>query len=302
MLAITGSSGFIGSYLSPHLSFPQKRLSSRSCGFTLLKAARESTFFSLAEEDFSPFLEGTSTLIHLACKSNPRSSRSSVLDSQQDLLFSTRLFETFVQCNPAGHIIFASTGGNMYHTKAPFIPRSEEEVPMPASGYSIQKLATEHHLRLICQSSGIKATVLRISNPYGTLLPSERMQGLIGIAMNKILKNEPLSLFDSPYSVRDYIHLEDLKKAFQLVIDYPPKAGEFRLFNVGCGQGHSLQDVLSLIQKVSGRPLATTYEEKALKMDPSWSVLSYHRFYSLLGWQPHLSLEEGLKKMWSEIQ
>lgn len=301
MLAITGSSGFIGSHICPYLPFPQKKLASVAPEFAILHE-NTSELVSFPEGNFSPFLEKASTLIHLACRSNPRNSRSSLLDCQQDLVFSTTLFEKFAQLNPQGHIIFASTGGNMYQTSHPFIPRSEKEVPQPASGYSIQKLAAEHYLRLICQSYGIRATVLRISNPYGTLLPSERQQGLIGIAMNKILNNEPLFLFDSHQSVRDYLHLDDLKEAFQCVIDFPPNQGEFRLFNVGSGIGYSLQDVLSLIQRVTGQSLIIKNDELALKNSPTWSVLSYELFHSLLGWKPALTLEEGLKKMWCEIR
>jgi UDP-glucose 4-epimerase len=51
----------------------------------------------------------------------------------------------------------------------------------PVSSYGIQKLAAEEYLRLAARKGHLTATVLRVGNAYGTLLPHHRMQGLIGV-------------------------------------------------------------------------------------------------------------------------
>ncbi|KIC73091.1 NAD-dependent epimerase/dehydratase family protein [Candidatus Protochlamydia amoebophila] len=296
MLAITGTSGFIGKYICPYLPFPQKKLFSSSVSEYILDEGNNSKSITFPPHDLSSFIKDTSTLIHLACKSNPR---NAIFSFQEDLTFTTQLFEHFAQANPNGHIIFASTGGNMYSSELPHKPRTEKDSPSPNSIYSVQKLAAEHYLRLMCQTYGISATVLRISNPYGTLLEPERLQGLIGIAFNKILFNQTLTIFDSSDSVRDYIHLEDLASVFQIVSKNKPLKGLFSVFNIGCGIGYSIQDVIQLIEKISNRSLQTIYSELANTTKPSWSVLSHEYFHSQFGWRPQVNLEKGLEKMWN---
>src|SRR4029077_10960137 len=107
------------------------------------------------------------------------------------------LFRRYAELNPEGHIIFASSGGNIYgkFPEAGFF--TEEDIPRPLSLYSYLKLAAEHHLPLLADTYGVRATVMRISNPYGVLLPGNRGQGLIGIAFSKLLAKEPLEIFDS---------------------------------------------------------------------------------------------------------
>ena len=303
MLALTGSSGFIGKAVSPHLLFPQKRLVSEipfgnttpsSCCYILGDLVNQSNVLRL--------VENTDTLVHLACRCNPRNSNhrfQEIID--QDLKTTINLFETFAKSNPNGHIVFASSGGNMYQSYAPFIPRTENDAPMPSSGYSIQKLAAEQYLRILCDLYKISATVLRISNPYGFLLPTSRAQGLIGITFSKILFNEALDIFDSAESIRDYLHLDDLTEAFKLVTNCVPTPGTFRLFNVSFGRGYSLHQVLSLIEDVTGRTIKKQYQSSFHTIPSSWSVLSSNHIQKTLGWQPKVNLEEGLRLMWKAI-
>lgn len=289
MLAITGYSGFIGRAIADKLPLPQRHF------------VRPSDLSN--HHDIIPFLDGATTLLHLACKSTPRNSISDpTLPITSDLQPSIDLFETFAKQNPNGHIVFASTGGNMYSSTKPHVPRIETDLPMPGSPYSVQKLAVEGILRLLCQQYGIKATILRISNPYGVLLPSSRGQGVIGVTFSKLLNGETLPIFDSPYSVRDYLYMDDLAEAFKIAIEQPPQNGECRLFNVGSGVGYRLQDVLELIEKVTQTEIKKEYlpSSQIPMEDASWSVISPKLIASELGWKPEIALEEGLQLMWQK--
>lgn len=303
MLAITGYSGFIGKAISDFLPFPQKRF---------IRNRREEDSPSIKyyvgelqkHEDLESFIQDTTTLIHLACKSTPRNSKdASTKPFVEDLLPSIDLFETFAKYNPQGHIIFASTGGNMYKATLPHVARTEADLPMPGSSYSIQKLAAEEELRLLCNVYGISATILRISNPYGVILPKTRGQGIIGVTFSKILANEPLQIFDSPYSVRDYLYIDDLIDAFKRIVEKPPKAGECRLFNVGSGVGYSLTAVLNLIEKVTGVEIKKEYlpSSQIPQNQASWSVISPALIREKLGWVPNITLEDGLRIMWKRF-
>lgn len=296
MIAITGSTGFIGHYIVDSLPSPQKRLVRKkplvSNSYTPIIGDLNQT------TSIESLVSDTNTLIHLAWVNNPWNSNQDIEnDIQLNLVSSIRLFETFAKKNPKGHVIFASTGGNMYRENK---PSSELDLPKPWSSYSINKLSAEQYLQSFCSCYGIRTTVLRISNPYGVILPSNRTNGLIGVIFAKLLQDEPLKIIDSLQSVRDYLHLEDLKSAFQAVIKTPPSEGEFRLFNVSSGIGHSLQDVMDLIESVTGKQIQKTFANSTCS--PSTSILSPKYMEEKLQWKPHIHLREGLEMMWKNRQ
>jgi UDP-glucose 4-epimerase len=299
MIAMTGATGFIGSYLSDKLKHPQKRLSRKK----ITRADSPHIWITgdlSNKNDLTDFIKNSPVLVHLACSTHPRTSNLDIKhDIHSNLLSTIQLFETYAKENPDGHIIYSSSGGNMYNASSKAASSSEEDLPCPQSSYGIHKLASENYLRLICEMYGIKGTVLRISNPYGVLLPKERAQGLIGVAFAKILANEPLQIFDSMESIRDYIHLEDVVAAFNLAIAKPPKKKECLLFNVSSGHGYSLQQVLQLIEEVSGNTFIKQYPLNYLP-SPTYSVQSHNKIKNSLGWKPTLNLREGIQQMWHD--
>jgi UDP-glucose 4-epimerase len=299
VIGITGASGFLGSYLAERLPLPQRRLSRQPN-----QPQRPGVQWIVGDlsnnEDVRRFVQNTPTLIHLACSSYPKgSNRDVVHDVAENLLPTIQLFEAFAKANPGGHLIFSSSGGNMYEGISPE-SSTEEDEPCPRSGYAIHKLAAEHYLRLFCSLYGIRATVLRISNPYGILLPAKREQGIIGVALKKLLAGESIAIFDSLKSVRDYIHLDDVVDAFEKVLDHPPRSGEYRLFHVSSGIGYSLEEVLQLIETKMHKLLAKEIGS-SLPL-PSYSVLSYEKMHRELGWKPKISLESGIERMVREFQ
>lgn len=293
-MIVTGSTGFIGSYISDSLPIPHKRL--------IRHPSSSDTFIPVQGDlnnhsDVEAFVDNADTLIHLAWINNPWTANRDINhDIGQNLVSTVQLFETFAKKNPGGHIIFASTGGNMYQGKAK-VPYTEKDHPSPWSSYSINKLAAEHYLRFFCTRYGIKATVMRISNPYGIILPSSRTNGLIGVIFAKLMNHEPLNIIDSLDSVRDYLHLEDLKNALHSIIQNPPAVAEFRLFNISSGKGYNLQEIMDLIEQITGKSILKNFMNA--NCPPTWSVLSYQSIKENLGWEPKIHLKDGLKKMWT---
>lgn len=305
-LAITGTTGFIGKAIVDSLSFPQRRFvrpSSVSKYKQLFSENKQVEVFVgdlQNPKDCENFLMGVDVLIHLACGHNPRSKKEPIESEIKNHLIPTvNLFERFAQLNANGHIVFASTGGNMYADTQPWHPRTENESPFPRSFYASEKLAAENYLRLFCEQYGVRGTVLRISNPYGMVLPSNRSHGLIGIGISCLLNNEPLTIIDPWETMRDYIHLKDLQSAFQAVLTNPPKSAECNLFNVSSGTGYSIQDILNKLEKIAGKEIHKIYQPANPK-HISWSVLSNNKIESQLGWKPCISLDDGLEDTWNK--
>lgn len=302
MIALTGATGFIGSYIADRLSFPQKRLTRNASLCLPSTMSCQGIHGDLHDiHTIKRLIQEAPTLIHLACTTNPRSSNQNIVeDIKQNLISTLQLFETFALTHPGGHIIFASSGGNMYNASVKDVMLTENDIPFPRSSYAIHKLSLEHYLRQFCERHKICATILRISNAYGSLLANKRDQGLIELAFAKLFAEEELQIIDSLDSVRDYIHLDDIAHAFQLVCQHPPSSGECRLFNISSGHGFTNDFVLNLIQKITKRTIKKHYPIKDLP-SPSWSVLDSTKIQQKLGWQPTINLPEGIQKMWEQI-
>jgi len=297
MLAITGATGFLGCYICTKLSDPHKCLSRQLISSSSANRIWIQGDLSL-QKSMDAFVKDSSVLIHLACSSNPRTSDLNWLtDIQNNLISSVNLFEAYAKANSGGHIILASTGGNMYEALDDSHAHSEGDLPEPRSSYGIHKLAIEHYLRLLCLNQGLCGTVLRISNPYGVLVPSQRAQGLIGVVFSKLLANESLQIFDSMESVRDYIHLEDMTRAFEMAMQQPPQKGECRTFNVGSGVGHSMAEVLSIIEATTKQTIAKQFQPSS-NQKPTSSILCNEKIRDVLGWSPAIGLKEGVQMMW----
>lgn len=299
MIAVTGATGFIGKYLINFLPQPTKCLT-RSYTFPTEKGTWLTGDLK-NKNDINKIVKDTSILIHLACTSTPRNSEyDRIKDVMDNLIPTIQLLEAFSLENPKGHIIFCSSGGNIYDGKEGR-PRVEHEIPLPRSTYSINKLSIEHHIRLLCESIGLAGTILRVSNPYGELASPQRSQGLIGVAFAKILANESLDIYEPLETIRDYIHINDVVEAFLLSIKHPPKSGECKIFNVGSGIGTSTQEILDLIEKTTKKKLKRNYLLSSNTQSVQ-NVLSYQKIKDTLNWTPTISLQEGIKNMWESIK
>jgi UDP-glucose 4-epimerase len=191
------------------------------------------------------------------------------------------------------HVVYFSSGGAVYPPTQNRIPYREEDPCSPRSSYGILKLTAEDYLRLAASKGYLTATVLRVGNAYGTLLSQHRMQGLIGVTISRILHGHPLRIFGSLDNVRDYVHLEDIcSMAARASI---PRR-EFSIVNVGSGQGHSVTEVLRVIEECYGGPLNIQHDESCGNELADWVVLDNTKAAREFGWYPAIDLRSGIER------
>ncbi|MEO1491833.1 MAG: NAD-dependent epimerase/dehydratase family protein [Pseudomonadota bacterium] len=230
-------------------------------------------------------------VIYLAGRSRPAGGYDS-LAREIDGEVAT-VVETAELCRDAGvgKFVFASSGGTVYGRDVQ-IPTAETEQARPQSSYGMTKLFVEHGLRLLSAEGPMQAAVLRISNPYGPGQRVKRQQGIIAAAMNAAMTGQPLEIWGDGSVVRDFVYVADVAEAFVAALACKDV---YVLANIGSGQGVSIRDLCSEIDKVSDRPLKIDYLPDR-KVDLPKAVLDPSRAARVLEWRPEVALADGLKK------
>lgn len=296
---IVGSRGFIGSYLTRY-SIARKpeglRLLVRSTAdYESPEGAEVFCGDLLSRKDCERFAAGLKLIYYLAHVNTPVNSD---LDWPNDALLNLvpllTLLDTIQRLGTKPHIVYFSSGGAVYSPSQNRVPYRETDPCSPLCSYGIQKLAAEDYLRLAALKGYLTATIMRVGNAYGTLLSQHRMQGLIGVAVSRMLHGQPVRIFGNPDNVRDYVHLEDICSMAERA-SIPHR--EFSIVNVGSGRGHSVNDVLRLMEECHGRPLAIQHDESYGGGLADWVVLDNTRAMQEFGWSPAVDLRSGIEKI-----
>ncbi len=297
-IGITGGTGFLGSYLIKYLL---KNPNYKIQGLT----RKPQEFYNenltwiigdlTSESDCKKLIENSDILVHLAHNNAPLNSNNILSDSSLNLTPNLTLLESIKKCGKKLHLVYISTGGAIYGHTNNYKPLKETDICLPNSSYAIQKLTMENYIRLWTDFSHLTATILRVSNPYGVLLSPWRKQGLIGVALNTLLKGEILKIYGNPENIRDYIHLEDMSNAIEKTFNFNK---EFEIYNIGSGQGHSVNDILNYLEEITSQKFKKEQvnDENTQKLI-NWNILDISKAKTELGWKPEINFNDGLKAM-----
>ena len=241
-------------------------------------------------------VDSADVIVHLAQSNSPiDATQDWVGDLEQNFTPAVSLINAVRDASNQVKVVFPSSGGSVYAENGE-TPCRECDTCFAGSPYGVQKIALENYIAIATQQNPkVSACVLRIANPYGVLLPIERKQGFIGVALNRIRHGLPVEIWGDPRNVRDYLHIEDLCAAFRKVIE---RDCSFDVLNIGSGVGHSVSDIIQLIEVALGRRIRIEemYQPGANSL-VSWNVLDIRRARDLLGWSPKIGLGTGLEKM-----
>ncbi len=236
-------------------------------------------------------VQGIDIVIHAVCTTLPRSSNENpVYDISSNLISTLHLLD---EAKNAGvqKIIFFSSGGTVYGIPK-MIPIPEDHPTDPTCSYGIQKLAIEKYLAAYYRLYGLDYSVIRMSNPYGERQRPVSSQGAVAVFLFKALNDEQIEIWGDGSVVRDYLHVSDVADAVLRLLDY---RGEYKIFNIGSGIGHSLIELIKAIENVIGHSVKVSFSP-ARSFDVPVNILDIMRAKKELLWSPRVGFEEGLQR------
>jgi len=304
-ILVTGGAGFIGSTLTERLLARGDRIvclddfddfydpAIKRRNLTTALAAPD---FRLVEGDICdlPLLqslfaeEGFDVVVHIAARAGVRPSiLQPLLYQKVNVEGSTNLFEMARQHDVANFVFTSSSSVYGENEKVPFA--ETDPVDYPISPYAATKRAGEliahtyHHL------FGLDITCLRPFTVYG---PRQRPEMAIHLFTRAILEGKPIRMFGDGSSSRDYTYVDDLVEGFLRAIDRPLG---FAIINLGEHEVTTLRELIDLLAEATGKE-AIIDQQPMQPGDVPRTYADVTRAKELLGYQPQISMREGVRR------
>jgi UDP-glucose 4-epimerase len=303
-VCVTGAAGFIGGHLAEALlgqghevagldDFSSGKrenaaLLSRHAKFSLIEG-------SIADpRDVDRAIAGASLIFHLAAiPSVPVSMAEPARTNAVNVGGTVNLLESARRHGVARVVLACSCAA---YGDGPEQPKHELLPPRPMSPYAAQKIASELYAQIWTRSYGLPCVALRFFNVYGPRQdPKSEYAAAIPRFTTRLLAGERPIVFGDGEQTRDFVHVSDVVRANLLAAVSERAAGE--VINVASGKSASLLELIALIRKSIGEEAAGLEIEHAPPRagDLRESSADITKARALLGYQPQVTLEEGLK-------
>ena len=236
------------------------------------------------------------SVIHFAAYTNVGESvRSPRKYFRNNVVNTLNLLDAMID-NGVRDIVFSSTCAT--YGEPSEVPISESHPQHPVNPYGESKLAVERILHSYGRAYSIRFAVLRYFNAAGADPDGDVGEDhdpethLIPLAVGAALDHHSeLSIYGTDYptpdgtAIRDYIHVADLAAAHRLALEHLARGGDNLYLNLGTGRGHSVRQVVSAVEAISGRRVSV--REIGRRMgDPPQLVADARRAEQVLHWRP----------------
>jgi UDP-glucose 4-epimerase len=301
---VTGAAGFIASHLSAALLDSGASVTAIDCftdyypralkeanlaglkgrsGFSFIEAA-------LQDVDLKALLQGVTHVFHLAGQAGVRKSWGSDFDVyiRDNIQATQRLLEALAQQQIQKYVY--SSSSSVYGNNVP-LPMRETTYLQPLSPYGVTKLAGEHLGNLYFANYGVPTVSLRYFTVYG---PRQRPDMAFQRFLTAARDGAEITLYGDGHQTRDFTFVADIVAANIAAAAQGRPGG---VYNIGGGSRVSMNDVLALIEKVTGRKV-TVRREPEQKGDMRHTYADTSAARRDLDFTPRVTLEDGLDQQY----
>lgn len=299
---VTGGAGFIGSNVADELlrqGETVRILDDFSTGKeeNIKNLGKEVDIIEGDIKDFQTVkkaVKGVEYIIHeAALRSVPYSIEEPVAANETNVNGTLNILQAAREAG-VKRVVYASSS-SVYGDGEVF-PQVETFPPRPISPYAVSKLAGEYYCRVFYQVYRLETVCLRYFNVFGPRQdPTSQYANVVPIFVMAALNNKTVEVHGDGRQSRDFTYISDTVEATLLSAKRPQVAGH--VFNVACGESHSVLDLVREIGEIGGRPLKYSHT-KAREGDPRCTLADITKARDLLGYKAKASFPEGLRKTW----
>ena len=296
---VTGGAGFIGSHLSEELvrrghtvRVADSLITGKRSNLDHLPAV-DFRHGDLADLEFATrVVQGCDYVLHQAAiPSVPRSVKDPITSNRANV---DATLNVLVAARDAGvkRLVFA--GSSSAYGNTPTLPKSEDMPSNPLSPYALQKVIGEQYLQMFTRLYGLETVSIRYFNVFGPRQdPTSPYSGVISVFATALLENRPAKIYGDGGQTRDFTYVANVVDGVLRACEAPNASGE--VINVATGGRISLNELYAEMKKIVGATVNPEYLETR-QGDVRDSQAAIDKAKSVLGYQPIVSFEEGLKK------
>ena len=300
IVLVTGGAGFIGSHIAGALDASGARvrvIDDLSTGhrenLEEIGGSIDFTRASLTDETATRrALEDVELVFHEAAipsvprsVENPRETHQACVDATFSLLLAAR--ERGVR-----RVVYAASSSA--NGDQPTKPKKEEMRPDPLSPYAVAKLVGEYYCQVFTRAYSLETVSLRYFNVFGPRQdPSSQYSGVISRFISALLSGERPVIYGDGEQSRDFTYIANVVDANLRAAEATHAVGH--VINVANGERVTLNELLEVLKGITGRADARADYKEPRPGDVKHSLADITQARGLLGYEPRVGLEEGLR-------
>jgi UDP-glucose 4-epimerase len=300
IVLVTGGAGFIGSHIAAAFSSAGARvrvIDDLSTGYREnleeIGGAVDFVEGSLTDEAaLRRALEDVELVYHEAAipsvprsVANPRETHRACVEATFSLLLAAR--ERGVR-----RVVYAASSSA--YGDQPELPKKEEMRPDPLSPYAVAKLVGEYYAQVFTRAYDLETVCLRYFNVFGPRQdPTSQYSGVISRFIAALFTGERPVIFGDGLQSRDFTYIANVVDANLRAAE--TTAGVGHVINVANGERITLNELLAVLKKLAGKADVEAEYREARVGDVKHSLADITRARQMLGYEPRVGLEEGLR-------
>lgn len=303
---VTGGAGFIGSHLAQALvergdevvvldNFSTGRRENLD---PITHNPRLANRLTLIEGDLldrsalEQALKGVTVVYHQGALASVPRSVSSPLDTHAACVTGTVHLLDAARAAGVRRVVYA--GSSSAYGNLPYQSKREADFPGPLSPYAAAKLAGEYYCQAFTSTYGLETVVIRYFNVFGPRQdPASEYSAVIPKFVTAMLQGKRPTVYGDGTQSRDFTFVDNVVAGNLAAAERPAAVG--RAINVACGAQITLLDLVAAINRVLGTHIEPHFAERRTG-DVRSSLADISLARELLGYEPRVSFEEGLRR------
>jgi len=195
---------------------------------------------------------------------------------------------------------FVYAASSSAYGETPTLPKIETMPPEPISPYGVTKYVGELYAQVFGRVYGLESASVRYFNVFGPRQdPTSQYSGVLSRFLLAILEGQPLVIYGDGEQSRDFTYIDNIVDLTLRACEASGASG--KVFNGGTGARITLNEVLKLLEKITGRKIQPKYDPpRTGDIRDSQADVSLAR--KVLGYEPRVLFEEGLRRTWEWYQ